>query len=182
MAALYYAAGVAIAGWMWPRWWWREGVIPFAAADAAIDRSNAISIPALLSGTALQAASWVGPLLLLALVFIAARRRLPAVSLAAAAAAAAVLVSPHALYYDGGLAILGLLVVAARYPSLRAVAVATWALAWLQPFSAVSPIPPLTVVCVVSTVLVLRNAPSDETSGPAAVDLDRSTRDVRRGR
>jgi hypothetical protein len=182
MAASYYAVGVVIAGWMWPGWWWREGVVPFAAADVAIDRGNAISIPALLSGTALQSASWVGPVILLALIFIAAWRRLPAVWLAAATAAAAVLASPHALYYDGGLAMLGLLAAAAWNPSQRAVAVATWALAWLQPFSAFFPIPALTVVCVVSMVLVLLDAPSDQAASPATVDLDRSTRDVRRGR
>jgi hypothetical protein len=120
--------------------------------------------------------------ILLALIFIAAWRRLPAVSLVAATAAAAVLASPHALYYDGGLAMLGLLAAAAWTPSLRAVAVATWALAWLQPFSAFFPIPALTVVCVMSMVLVLQNAPSDQAASPATVDLDRSTRDVRRGR
>src|SRR5262245_20953071 len=111
VGSLYYLVGAAIGGWSWPVWWWREGAVPFAAADLVIDRANGISLSAAASYLGVAPAGWIAALAVaIAVTWIAWRGRLDTVALVAAAAAAAVLCAPYALYYDGGLAALGLIV------------------------------------------------------------------------
>jgi hypothetical protein len=157
VGALYYAVGAAIGGWLWPVWWLREGAFPFAAADLVVDRLNGISLP--IAATALGAApaGWIAAFVVAVYALsIAWRERPHPVALVAIAAAAAVLCAPYVLYYDGGLAALGLIVAWSVRPSWVPMIAGLWLLAWLQPLRAWLPVPPVTLVLAASMVLAAR--------------------------
>lgn len=109
-AGLWYLAGIPLAGAEWPLWWWREGVVPFVAADVAVDTGNGISLMEVANDFGIAAAGSIGALVvaLVTLYAVVRHRQAHPAALVGLAANAAVLASPHALYYDGGLAVLGL--------------------------------------------------------------------------
>jgi hypothetical protein len=155
-AAIYYAIGTAIAGAAWPVWWWRAGVVPFSAADQIVDRNNAISFPELASSLGVPMLGWIAALLTAAVVIWRTwRGTAPPIAVVAGAAAAAVLVAPHALYYDAGLALLAMSVVAVRRPAWLPGLAVIYVLTWAQPFRAALPAPPLTVAVAASLWLCL---------------------------
>jgi hypothetical protein len=155
----YYLIGSALAGPAWPVWWLQQGAVPFAVEDVVVDRGNAISFPQLFAAFGLTPLGWIAAVLTVGLgLWLAFKKRHPLV-VTAVAAAAAVLIAPHALYYDGGLAALGLITAAALRPSALTAVCATWLLAFLQPMSSVLPVPPMTIVVMLSMWLVARDNP-----------------------
>jgi len=78
------------------------------------------------------------------------------VSAIAVATLTAVLIAPHSLYYDGGLAALALIAAGSLDRSTFVVIVALWLLAWLQPVRAYLPLPPMTIVAIASMWLAAR--------------------------
>jgi hypothetical protein len=157
-AAVCYAAGATLWGAGWPAWWWREGVLPFAAADRIVDRGNGVSIPDLAADAGASAAAVLACAAAAGLfaVWLARRRMRNPVARAGALVAATVLTVPHALYYDAGLAALPLAVAAALRPSMVPAVAALWLVAWTQPLRAHLPLPPLTLVLVCSLWLAVR--------------------------
>ena len=163
---IYYLIGAAIGGAAWPIWWWRAGVVPFSAADQIVDQANAIALPELASSFGAPIAGWLAAVAVVGVVVWRMwRGAAPPITAVATAAATAVLIAPHALYYDAGLALLGLIVCAARRPAwLPGVAVA-YLVTWAQPFRAALPIPPLTVAVAVALWLCLLD---DQISGTSS--------------
>jgi hypothetical protein len=153
----YYLAGIALGGWDWPIWWWRDGAVPFAVADLIVDRGNGISFAELASEYGLVPLNWFADLVVVAAAVWTARRpRLHPLGVVAVAAGTAILISPHTLFYDGGLAALGLIAAGALRPSLFPAVGAIWLLAWAQPLRAYLPIPPMTIVVILSMWLAAR--------------------------
>jgi hypothetical protein len=161
VAGVYYAAGVLVGGWTWPIWWLREGVAPYAPASLAVDRGNGISFAELASELGVVPLNWIAAAVTGAFAVWTAWRgcRHPA-AVVAIAAGTAVLVGPHAIYYDGGVAALGLIAAAALRPTTAPAVAGLWALALAQPFRASLPLPPMTVVVVLSMWLAVRT-PTD---------------------
>jgi hypothetical protein len=157
VGAAYYLVGAAIGGWLWPAWWLREGAFPFAAADLVVDRMNGISLPIAATALGIAPAGWVAAFAVAVYaLWIAWRERPDPVTLVSIAAAAAVLCAPYVLYYDGGLAALGLIAAWAVRPSWVPVIAGLWLLAWLQPLRVWLPVPPVTVVLAASMLLAAR--------------------------
>ncbi len=158
----WYFLTALISGPTWPVWWIQNGVLPFAAADLAVDRGNGISFRELAVEFDV---SWIGWLLaalttgfVVASAFVERRRRSNQhVPLVEMASSAAVLVAPHALYYDGGLAALSMIwagstVGTASLPHI----VGAWLLGAAQILRPYLPLPPLTLVMIASLLLSLR--------------------------
>lgn len=113
-AVVYYVAGAVIGGPGWPIQWWSDGVVPFAAADVIVDRGNGASLIQLASERGVAAAGWGAAMVLGAAVIAAVwRRPVHPTWVVATAAVIAVLCAPHALFYDGGLAVLPIAVAGA---------------------------------------------------------------------
>jgi hypothetical protein len=163
---IYYAVGAAIGGAAWPIWWWRAGVVPFSKADQFVDRANAISLPELASSFGVPIAGWIAAVVIAGVVVWRMwRSAAPPITVVASAAATAVLIAPHALFYDAGLALLGLIVCAARRPRWLPAVAAVYLVTWTQPFRAALPIPPLTVAVAVALGLCLLD---DQISGTSS--------------
>jgi hypothetical protein len=161
--ACWYAIGAWAAGIHWPLFWWEQGVLPFAAATLEFDRGNGISLRELSVERGIPWAGWLCSGLL-GLFAIAAARRLgnPLMGIAVAVPAAT-LAAPHALFYDGGLAALPLVVAAGVMPAamLPHLAVA-WFAGAAQAFGAILPLPPLTLLLLYTIWLIVHvacNAP-----------------------
>jgi Glycosyltransferase family 87 len=151
VATGYYIVGWSMAGWDWPLWWWRDGAMAFTLADYAIDRGNGISFAEIADEYGLRSLNWIAVAAAGAFaLWVVRRRRLHPVAVIAVATLTAVLIAPHTLFYDGGLAALGLIVAAALRPSLLPAVAAIWLLSWAQPLRAYLPLPPMTVVVVLS--------------------------------
>jgi hypothetical protein len=172
----WYFVGALVSGPTWPVWWIRNGVLPFALADLAVDRGNGISFRELAVEFNVAWVGWLLAALTTGFVVASAwveRRRLSNhhVPLVEMASSASVLVSPHALYYDGGIAVLsmiraGSVVGAALLPHI----VGAWLLGAAQILRPYFPLPPLTLVVVASLLFSMRAmrtaAPrTDETPG-----------------
>jgi hypothetical protein len=156
VGGIYYLIGAALAGWQWPIWWERQA-IPYAIADRVVNRENGISLYELASAWGVAPLGWIAVGLTVGLTFwLAWRKRLHPIAIAAFAAGAAVLISPHVIYYDGGLAVLGLIASFALRPSTLPAVLAIFAVAWLQPLRFYFPFAPVTVVVILSMVLVSR--------------------------
>ncbi len=158
VAVAWYAIAASMTDAFWPIQWWQEGVVPFAVMDRLMDRPNAVSFATVTSDIGVP---WLGAVLIVATValtvFLALRLRDDQPSLVACATAAAVLVSPHALYYDGGLAILGLLVLTAYAGEAVLPHVAfLWLLAAAQLGRQYSPLPPVMLVLIGTMWLAAR--------------------------
>ena len=150
-----WAVGAAVAGPTWPLVWWRDGVVGFQAHDADVNGPNAVSV----LGFA-EAVLGVGHPLAVGLA-------LPLVAGLAAATAWAwarpraddlaermglatfttILVTPHGMFYDAGIATLGAWVLADRgSPAVRTAVACAVPLAATQIFAerlGVSPLFPL---------------------------------------
>lgn len=148
-ASVYYAIAAAVAGPGWPVWWWQHGAVPFSAAERVINQENVVSFVEIGSSLHIPLVGWMLAAVAAGFaVWLTVTRSLPPVGLVALASATAVLIAPHALYYDAGLASLALIVCAGRRPRMVPLVGALWLLAWAQPFRAALPVPPLTVVVV----------------------------------
>jgi hypothetical protein len=104
---LLYCTGTLVGGWLWPQWWWQEGVVPFAAAGLEVDRGNGISVRELAAEFSFPAGWALSGLIFLVAVFLARRPYRQPLAVVALATATSILVSPHTLYYDAGLTVLG---------------------------------------------------------------------------
>lgn len=163
VGGVYYLVGTAQAGWTWPLWWLQHGAVPFAVEDLVVDRSNGISFVSVAAEAGLAPLGWVATAVTAALVlWVTRRRRLPSLPATAIAAGAAALISPYALYYDGGLAALALMTSIGSRPSTLPAAGAIWLLAWLQPLRSWLPLPPITVVVLLAIWLVSRLGPDPD--------------------
>ena len=160
VAALYYLVGSAMGGWNWIAWWWYDGAIPFAEADLEVDRGNGISFAELAYEWGVTPLKWAGAAAAILFALWTAWRRddLHPLALVGVAAGTAALIAPHALYYDGGLAALGLVAVGALRPSRLPVIALLWLIAWAQPFRSSLPLPPMMVVLIASMILAARDA------------------------
>jgi hypothetical protein len=157
IASVYYVVGAAQAGWTWPLWWLQHGAVAFALEDVTVDRGNGISFVWLATEAGLSPLGWLAAIATAALVLWTTwRKRLGAFPATGVGAGAATLISPYALYYDGGLAALALMTSVASRPSTLPAAAAMWLLAWLQPLRGWLPFPPMTVVVLFSVWLVSR--------------------------
>jgi hypothetical protein len=156
-AGIWYLIGACVSGLAWPIWWWR-GVAQYITADVAVDRGSGVSFLQMASELGVPVLGWLGVLATGALAVRAAwRSDAPPVTVVAAGAAAAVLMAPHALYYDGGLAVLGLAAASnVLGPQVVPVLVTSWLLAAAQVLRALLPFPPVTAVLVISLVLSTR--------------------------
>jgi Glycosyltransferase family 87 len=162
-AAVTYGVGAIVSGPEWPLTWYRDGVVPFLPANLSFDGHHALSLRELTAqlghpGLALPASA-----LLLALGVVAIRRsRPPALPLVAGATCVALLVSPHAMYYDGGLALLAVVAVSQGRPFLTLALLSTALL-----FIPVGPQAPFSALPAASALLCglgiasLRTSPED---------------------
>jgi Glycosyltransferase family 87 len=158
VGAIYYVIGVALGGWLWPIWWWREGAMSFTRADLALESWNGISFNELATEYGLTPLNWIAAAATVALaVRLAVRRDVPIVTVTAFAMTTAVLIVPHALYYDGGLAALCLIAAFGFRPSTLPAVAAVWALAFLQPLRPVLPVPPVMVAVMLAMALAARS-------------------------
>jgi hypothetical protein len=113
-AASLYLAGAALSGWAWPASWW-EQVGRFQAMDQAVNAPNSVGILGFLEaviGVGSPAAVWPGVVLTALLVAFAiwiwATHRVDPVRRWGLTSVVLVLIPPHAMYYDAGLAGLAL--------------------------------------------------------------------------
>jgi hypothetical protein len=164
-AVVCYAAGAVLAGPAWPAWWWREGVTSFDGLDQVVNAANSVGFLGVAEGVLGTGSPWaltVGvvlatltAVLLAVMAFRGSRSRLW--ERTAAAAAGCVLLSPHAMYYDAGLAALPLLLSAVcGTPAERAVAVGLWAIAFLHPLAPALGVTPVFASLAGAFVLALR--------------------------
>lgn len=171
--AVWYGLGALVGGLVWPVWWWREGVMPFAHADVAFDLANGISLrevglrlgigpfatalSALCLGTAVwRCWSWKG----------IDRSIVP---LIAVAIVATLLISPHTLFYDAGLLVVCFwAAVESDDKAVWALATITWGLATLQVVASWVPLSPAFVSLVSATVMMwlVASHASDARSAP----------------
>ncbi|MGH9408860.1 MAG: glycosyltransferase 87 family protein [Vicinamibacterales bacterium] len=169
VAIAYYLLGVFVGGSLWPLWWWREGARPFESAVRVIDRTNSISLIELAAGYGVAVLGWCAAVgIAMYVTWLAWRQTLQPVALVGAACATAVLIAPHALYYDGGLALIALLATADLRPTARDAVIVLWFLAWLQPVRGSLPVPPITIVTGAALWLVTTVVPPREWVAPRA--------------
>ena len=156
----YYAVGWILAGWDWPLWWLHHARA-FTLADYAVDRGNGISFAEVADEYGLRPLGWAAAAATGAsALWIVRRPGMHPVSAVAVAVLTAVLIAPHSLYYDGGLAALGLIAAGSLDRSTFAPIVALWLLSWLQPVRSYLPVPPMTIVAIASIWLAAsRNSP-----------------------
>ena len=153
-----YLGGVAMAGWSWPIEWWNEAT-KFAFLDEAVNSANSISLR--------QIADWpiIGPAWLVLSVATAGwiawvahrhgERDLTGVM--AMAIPATLLMAPHAMYYDVGLVLPSILVLADRY-SVRLGAI-FWMAGLSHVLSSQLGFNPLTLLLVALLVTTRRSIP-----------------------
>lgn len=153
VALALYLAEVPSRGLAWPVQWYELGVRPFIAADLQANSAAAISLreTAYRVGAASLAVPIVATTLLLAMVAVRFRR-LSCEAVVGGAAAAAVLVSPHALFYDGGLALIGLLTLDPLRPPPTRPLTAAWLAAPLQLAAAAFPVSVTTVTLIGTSI------------------------------
>jgi hypothetical protein len=150
VAVIYYLIGAAVMGLDWPARWVLDGLLPYAPVNLQMDRINGVSFREVASEWGAPLVGWVMVALAAALVIRNAwRARQQPLAYVGMVAAAAVLLAPHGLYYDGGLAVLGLAVGAAitgaaSMPYLGA----AWILGGLQHLRAYLPLPPVTALLI----------------------------------
>jgi len=111
-AGVVYAVGAVVGGLAWPLWWYQDGIKGYMPANMAIDGERGLSLRELTT-TLGHPELFVPALALLAIVacIVIHRFKPPALSLVSGATAVALLASPHTMYYDGGLALLGIVAI-----------------------------------------------------------------------
>lgn len=129
-AAGLWAIGAALAGPAWPVAWWRDGVVGFQAHDADVNGTNAVSALGFAEAVfgvghpiALGIAVPVSAGLAAATAWVWWRPADPAPRVGLAAFTT-ILVAPHGMFYDAGIAALGAWVLADRGATGTRVAVA----------------------------------------------------------
>jgi alpha-1,2-mannosyltransferase len=180
VAAIYALASAAMFGLAWPQWW-LTSASAFMTADSAVDRGNGISLIEV--GTELGARSMgVGLAVIVAVAALGAafRYRMKPAAAIGLSSAAAPLISPHALYYDGALALLALVFPAqATGSAVLSWLAAVWTLGAMHWIRAVLPLPPVTValfVALIACVVSLRRDAADDYPEARATELSRATR------
>ncbi len=178
-AVALWAIGAAVLGIGWLVPWW-EHATSFSEVDAVVNGANAVSwlgVADARLGVGDALGRVLGALLVAATAVIAVvvwRRpplaaRDPGVWAMAVAAPTVVLVSPHAMFYDAGLLVLPLLVLASTGASRRGL-VAVFALAYTHGLAdalGTTPLAALTVAVFAWAVVAARRA------GPPPVHDDR---------
>jgi hypothetical protein len=156
-AVALYGIGALVTEPSWPLWWLRDIAVPYAAAGLAPDLHNGASITEVARELGLPALGWIA----IAVVVVVTLRTVwqtkptPFVLLAIASPFA-VLVAPHALFYEAGLAIVALLVCAGiRGRPIVPLVFALWAAGALEPMRVHLPLPPSTIVLSGSLVLAI---------------------------
>jgi hypothetical protein len=149
--AALYAVAAAVGGWAWPLWWWRDGVQRFHQHDQAVNASNSVGwlgVAEALFGVGSPIAQGLGLALMAATLALVGgaffRPRGDAWGRAGLLASATLVFSPHAMFYDAGLLVLPMAVIADRVgrPAIPWLA-ACWAVAALHPLAPVLGITPL---------------------------------------
>jgi hypothetical protein len=171
-AASLYAFGALLTEPSWPIWWLRDIAVPYAAAGLAPDLHSGASITEVARELGMPVLGWIViAAVVVATLRIVWRTKPAPVALLAIASPFAVLVSPHALFYDAGVAIIALVASAGTSGiTVAPLLLALWATAALEPMRALLPVPPSTIVLLGSLVLAIgiaRRAP-DQT--PALTD------------
>jgi hypothetical protein len=154
-AATLYAAGAAITEPSWPIWWLRDIAVPYAAAGLAPDLHSGASFTEVARELGMPALGWIAAGVVVAVTLRTVLRTKPdPVVLLGIAAPFAVLVAPHALFYDAGLAVTAFAATAA-VPGRTVVPLlcALWVIAALEPMRMYLPLPPSTVVLLGSLLL-----------------------------
>jgi hypothetical protein len=138
-AAVLYLAGASVGGLNWLGWWWSQ-IARFHQMDQDVNAGNSVGILGAVEaalGPGEPVALAIGGLGTLVLVgFLMERWAMDRMTLSARmglTAAALVLVPPHAMFYDAGLAALGWLVLVDR---LGMAHVRTLGLLWVAALSA----------------------------------------------
>ncbi len=150
-----YAAGAALTGWDWPAAWW-SAARAFADLDRHVNAANSISL-----GQLTELAGWPAGWMVMSAALSAwvgwvayAKGRADFFAVFAIAIAASLLIPPHAMFYDVGIALPSLLWLADRGHAREA------ALLWLagasQMLAVAWPLSPLGVVVLVLLVLLHR--------------------------
>lgn len=164
VAAACYLLGLWAAGADWPLQW-LQAATQFRSVTHPLDRETAVSIMALLNAYSdgVQTMTSVGLLpsaaLGLALAVAWARRVLPMDGLLVLSACAVVVLAPHAIFYDAGLAALALLFLFDRAGGRLTLPLALLVLAnWTALASPYLGFNPLIIVLIVTVALVIRRA------------------------
>ncbi|MFT4626597.1 MAG: hypothetical protein ACI8PZ_005274 [Myxococcota bacterium] len=159
-----YAAGAALGGLGWPAWWWGQ-IAAFHAMDQDVNAPNSVGILGFLEavlGPGQPAAVVPGLVLsgslVLAMMALWWTDRVDRTTRWGLTAVALVLIPPHSMFYDAGLAALGLAVWADRARSPVWV-VAVWFAALTTPISVVTGASPLFFVVVAIGAGVWLTAP-----------------------
>ena len=159
-AATLYLAGAAITEPTWPIWWVRDILLPYAAAGLSPDLHSGASFTEVARELGMPALGWIAIGVVVVVTLRTVWRTQPApVVLVGIASPFAVLVAPHALFYDAGLALMAF--AAAAAVSGRTVVpllLVLWALAALEPMRMYLPLPPSTVVLLGSLLISIRIA------------------------
>lgn len=171
-AMTLYGIGALVTEPSWPIWWLRDIAVPYAAAGLAPDLHSGASIIEVARELGMPALGWIAIAVVVVVTLRSVWRTKPTpVVLIAIASPFAVLVAPHALFYEAGLAIVALVVSAGiSGRPIVPLLFALWAAAALEPLRTHLPVPPSTMVLFGSLVLAIwiaRHA-SDRTPIPAA--------------
>lgn len=137
-------------------WWLREGILSFATPDSVLNRSNALSLWHVTSRWGSWIVGWIAVTLTVVVAYRAIRSLErtggAAASQVGIAGATAVLVAPHALFYDAGLAILAFAGLAGEFgPAAGPILSAVWIAAALDPLCRAA-LPLLTIILLVPLV------------------------------
>jgi hypothetical protein len=172
-AAVLYGAGTAVGGAAWPLWWYREGVAGFLPANLAIDGQRAVSIREFAFRLGYPDAAMPATVLALGLACLLIMRTRPRpLELGGAATAVALLVSPHSMYYDGGLIFIAVAAVSRGRGPLTLALLASGVV--FIPAAAASALSPLSVATVWLGILAVaclrsRIEPRDTRYAPASI-------------
>ena len=159
-ASICFLLSASIMGLGWPIVWLRAAT-EFVAVDRLVDAGNGVSLVDLTWEWGIPAVgvpiAAVVALLVLALAFFRNGGTAARIGLASSAAP---LISPHALYYDGALALIALVAPGVRWRSgILPWLAAIWILGaaqWLRDWSFVAPVTIALIVALVACALSLR--------------------------
>jgi hypothetical protein len=120
LLSLFYLLSATVCGWNWFSTWWAS-VSVFHAVDQSVNAANSVGwlgFTQAVLGTGSLAARWTGGALAVstasALAYLWGSRRLALEPLMAITVVGLILMQPHCMYYDGGLIVLTLAVLADR--------------------------------------------------------------------
>ena len=171
-AATLYFVGAAITEPSWPIWWLHDIAFPYAAAGLAPDIHSGASFTEVSRELGMPALGWIAIGVVVVVTLRTVWRAKPdPVVLVGIASPFAVLVTPHALFYDAGLAMMTF--AAAATVSGRTIApllFVLWAIAALEPMRMHLPMPPTTVVLLGSLLLSIWVARRAADRRPPLVD------------